>query len=78
MFVAAADERARRAELDRVRLEGEKAAAELKVAEGRRRRRVWLGLAASLAAGLAAAVALAVQANEARKAAEAADGPWRG
>jgi tRNA A-37 threonylcarbamoyl transferase component Bud32 len=44
---AAADERARQAELDRVRAEGEKTAAELKSAEQRKRRKVQaaLGLA---------------------------------
>jgi tetratricopeptide (TPR) repeat protein len=48
---AAADERARRAELDRVRAEGEKAAAEVRAAEQRRRARLRLfvlGLAAVL------------------------------
>jgi tetratricopeptide (TPR) repeat protein len=62
---AAADERARQAELAR-------AESAVREAEGRKRRRVWLGLAAALAAGLVAAVTLAVQANEARKAAESA------
>jgi tetratricopeptide (TPR) repeat protein len=44
---AAADERARQAELDRVKAEGEKAAAQLQAAEQRKRRRVQaaLGLA---------------------------------
>jgi tetratricopeptide (TPR) repeat protein len=60
---AAADERARQAELDRVKAEGEKAAAEARAeaeaatrraaaeraAERRKRRRVWLGAAAALA-----------------------------
>jgi tetratricopeptide (TPR) repeat protein len=63
---AAAEDRARRAELDR-------ASAELKATEGRKRRRVWLGLAAALAAGLAASVALTVRAENARGAAERAE-----
>jgi tetratricopeptide (TPR) repeat protein len=46
----AAEERARRAELDRVRTEGEMAAAELRAAERRKRRRVQRAL--SLALGL--------------------------
>jgi tetratricopeptide (TPR) repeat protein len=45
----AADERARRAEVDKVRAEGDKAAAELAARERRRRRRVSLGAAAALA-----------------------------
>ncbi len=40
----AADERARRAELDRVKAEGDKAAAELRTAEQRKRRRVQAAL----------------------------------
>jgi tetratricopeptide (TPR) repeat protein len=46
---AAADERARRAELDRVRAEGEVAAAEARSLERRKRRRLWLAAAAALA-----------------------------
>ena len=46
----AADERARRAELERVKAEGEQAAAQLQAAEQRKRRRVQLAL--SLAVGL--------------------------
>jgi formylglycine-generating enzyme required for sulfatase activity len=42
---AAADERARQAELDRVKAEGEKATAEAKAEEQRKRRRVQLALA---------------------------------
>jgi tetratricopeptide (TPR) repeat protein len=45
---AAADERARRAELDRVKAEGEKVAAALQAAEQRKRRRVQLALGAAL------------------------------
>jgi tetratricopeptide (TPR) repeat protein/tRNA A-37 threonylcarbamoyl transferase component Bud32 len=48
-YRVAAEERARRAELDRVRAEGERAKAELQVAEQRKRRKVQLAL---LAAGL--------------------------
>jgi hypothetical protein len=70
---AAADERARQAELDKVRAEAERAAAEsraaleratveARAAERRRRRRVWIGAAAALAAvtigGLAAVLAV--------------------
>jgi tetratricopeptide (TPR) repeat protein len=50
----AAEERARRAELDKVRAEGERAAADLKVAEQRRRFRLRLALA-----GLAGVLVLA-------------------
>ena len=64
---AAADERARRAELERVRVEGEQAAAEAQAAERRKRRRVWLGAAAVLAVavvgGLAAVLAVQRRAN---------------
>jgi serine/threonine protein kinase/tetratricopeptide (TPR) repeat protein len=44
---AAADERARRAELDRIRAEGERARTELREAEQRKRRRVQLALIGS-------------------------------
>jgi tetratricopeptide (TPR) repeat protein len=44
----AAEERARRAELERVRIEGEKAAAEVRAAEQRKRRRVQLALLATV------------------------------
>jgi tetratricopeptide (TPR) repeat protein/tRNA A-37 threonylcarbamoyl transferase component Bud32 len=64
---AAADERARRAELERVRVEGEKAAAEARALERRRRRRLWLGAAAALVlaalAGLGAVLAVEAKAN---------------
>src|SRR5262249_35840004 len=46
---AAADERARRAELERVRVEGEQATAQARAAERRKRRRLVLGAAAVLA-----------------------------
>jgi len=46
---AAADERARRAELERVRVEGEKATAAAQSAERRKRRRLVIGAAAVLA-----------------------------
>jgi tetratricopeptide (TPR) repeat protein len=46
---AAAEERARRAELDRVRAEGEMAAAAARSLERRRRRRLWLVAAAAVA-----------------------------
>jgi tetratricopeptide (TPR) repeat protein len=45
---AAADERARRAELEKVRVAGEKAAAEARSLERRKRRRVWLLASAAL------------------------------
>jgi tetratricopeptide (TPR) repeat protein len=45
---AAADERARRAELERVQAEAEKAAAEERALERRKRRQLWLGAAAAL------------------------------
>jgi tetratricopeptide (TPR) repeat protein len=48
-FRAAADERARRAELERVKAEGERAAAEARAGEQRKRRRVQLALAAAVA-----------------------------
>jgi tetratricopeptide (TPR) repeat protein len=64
---AAADERARRAELDRVRVEGEKAAAEARSLERRRRRQLWLGASAALIlailAGLGAVLWVQHQAN---------------
>ncbi len=44
----AADERARRAELERVKAEGEKAAAQLQAAEQKKRRRVQLALSAAV------------------------------
>ena len=64
---AAADERARRAELQRVRVEGEKATAQARSAERRKRRRLWIGAAAVLAmavfGGLTAVLAVQRQAN---------------
>jgi tetratricopeptide (TPR) repeat protein len=64
---AAADERARRAELDKVRVEGEKAAAEARSLERRKRRRLWLGAAAALVlalvGGLSAVLAVQQRAN---------------
>jgi hypothetical protein len=67
----AADERARRAELDRVRVEGEKLAAELKVKEQRKRRRVQNILAGAvtlfIVAGLAAGWWIDRQAERARR-----------
>jgi hypothetical protein len=57
-FRAAAEERARRAELDR-------AAAEVRAAEQRKRRRVWFALATALLLGAAASVVLAVRARRA-------------
>jgi tetratricopeptide (TPR) repeat protein/tRNA A-37 threonylcarbamoyl transferase component Bud32 len=56
---AAADERARQAELQRVRMEGEKTAAELRVAAQRRRARFRMGLAAAIGLLLVAACVLA-------------------
>ncbi len=64
---AAADERARRAELERVRVEGEQATAEAKATERRKRRRLWLGASAALVVavvgGLSAVLAVQRQAN---------------
>jgi serine/threonine protein kinase len=64
---AAADERARLAELERVRVEGEQATALAQVAERRKRRRLVSGAAAVLAlaavGGLAAVLAMQRQAN---------------
>src|SRR5579864_3006287 len=64
---AAADERARRAELERVRVEGEQATAEARATERRKRLRLWIGAAAVLAAavvgGLTAVVAVQRRAN---------------
>ena len=64
---AAADERARRAELEKVRVEGEKAAAEARSAERRKRRRLAAAAAAVLAAavvgGLTAVLAVQRRAN---------------
>jgi tetratricopeptide (TPR) repeat protein len=56
---AAADERARRAELDRVRAEGERARAEAEAREQQRRRRAQLGLAAAVGLLLAGGGAFA-------------------
>ena len=65
---AAADERARRAELERVRVEGEKATAEARSNERRKRRRLWIGAAAVLAmalvGGLAAVLVVQRRAND--------------
>jgi WD40 repeat protein/tetratricopeptide (TPR) repeat protein len=64
---AAADERARRAELERVRLEGEQATAQARSAERRKRRRLAIGAAAVLAVavvgGLTAVLAVQRRAN---------------
>jgi WD40 repeat protein len=64
---AAADERARRAELERVRIEGEQATALARSAERRKRRRLVIGAAAVLAlaavGGLTAVLAVQRQAN---------------
>jgi WD40 repeat protein len=64
---AAADERARQAELERVRALGEQAAAAARSAERRKRRRVVIGAAAVLAVavigGLTAVLAVQRQAN---------------
>src|SRR6516162_7953269 len=64
---AAADERARSAELERVRIEGEQATAQAQAAERRKRRRLVIGAAAVLAvatvAGLSAVLAVQRQAN---------------
>ncbi len=64
---AAADERARRAELERVRLEGEQATAQARAAERRKRRRLVIGAAAVLAlaavSGLTTVLAVQRQAN---------------
>jgi tetratricopeptide (TPR) repeat protein/tRNA A-37 threonylcarbamoyl transferase component Bud32 len=76
---AAADERARRAELERVRVEGEQATALAQAAERRKRRRLALGAAAVLAVaavgGLLAVLAVQRRANAdlAAKNAELAD-----
>jgi serine/threonine protein kinase len=64
---AAADERARRAELERVRVEGEQATTAARAAERRKRRRLVLGAAAVLAlavvSGLSAVLAVQRRAN---------------
>jgi serine/threonine protein kinase len=76
---AAADERARRAELERVRVEGEQATAAARSAERRKRRRLALGAAAVLAVaavgGLTTVLAVQRRANAelAAKNAELAD-----
>jgi serine/threonine protein kinase len=65
---AAADERARRAELVRVRVEGEQATALARAAERRKRRRLVIGAAAVLAlaavGGLSAVLAVQQRANK--------------
>jgi tetratricopeptide (TPR) repeat protein len=64
---AAADERARRAELERVRIEGEQATVAARLAERRKRRRLALGATAVLAVaaigGLMAVLAVERRAN---------------
>jgi serine/threonine protein kinase/tetratricopeptide (TPR) repeat protein len=64
---AAADERARRAELERVQAEAEKAAVEARALERRKRRRLGLGAAAALVlaalGGLSAVLAVQQRAN---------------
>jgi hypothetical protein len=64
---AAADERARQAELERVRVEGEQATAAARSAERHKRRRLVIGAVAALAVavvgGLAAVLAVQWQAN---------------
>jgi hypothetical protein len=64
---AAADERARRAELERVRVEGEQATAAARSAERRKRRRLALGAAAvvvmAAVGGLTAVLAVQRRAN---------------
>jgi WD40 repeat protein len=64
---AAADERARRAELERVRVQGEQATARARSAERRKRRRLMIGAAAVLVVaalgGLSAVLAVQRQAN---------------
>jgi tetratricopeptide (TPR) repeat protein len=64
----AAEERARQAELDKVRVEGEKAAAEARSVERRKRRQVWIGAAAVLAiaaiGGLSVVLTMQRHANE--------------
>jgi tetratricopeptide (TPR) repeat protein/tRNA A-37 threonylcarbamoyl transferase component Bud32 len=74
----AADERARRAEVDRVRLEGERTTAQAQAAERRWRRRLWLGASAVTVVltvgGLAAVLVVQRRANaeQGRKNAELA------
>jgi tetratricopeptide (TPR) repeat protein len=72
---AAADERARRAELERVRVEGEQATALARSAERRKRRRLVVGAAAVLAlaavGGLVAVLAVQRQANAVQRQANA-------
>lgn len=69
---AAADDRARRAELDRVKAEGERAAAELQAAEQRRRRRALISAVAVvvlvLVAGIVGTSVGLFRAEEARRA----------
>ncbi len=77
---AAAEERARQAELDRVRAEGERARAQVQAGEQRKRRKVLALAAAAVIAALAAAAGLSIwqarvaiaEADNARKAEVAA------
>jgi tetratricopeptide (TPR) repeat protein len=66
-LLAAAEERARLAELQRVRVEGERTTAETRAAERRKRRRLWIGAASVLAlavvGGLSTVVAVQRRAN---------------
>ena len=71
---AAADERARQADLDRVKAEGETAAAEVRAAEQAKRRRTMLWAGGVVAAVLLAGTAVSLwQASEARAAKKVAD-----
>jgi tetratricopeptide (TPR) repeat protein len=72
-YQAAVDERLKQAELDRVRLEGERARSELRAAEQRKRRTVLTAAAAVVFAALVAGTAVSLwQASEAKAAAETA------
>jgi formylglycine-generating enzyme required for sulfatase activity len=73
-FRAAADERARRAELERVRMQGEQATADARAAEWRKRRRLWIGAAAAVVLALAVGTMVSyLKYLEARQEAEKAE-----
>ncbi|MEZ6143657.1 MAG: tetratricopeptide repeat protein [Zavarzinella sp.] len=60
------EERARQAEL-------QNAATAMQLVEGRKRRKIWIGLAATLAVGVVLSTGLAIWANQSRKKAELAE-----
>ena len=65
-----AEERAREAEIERVNAEAKRQKAELRATEQRKRRQVWIGLAAALLIGVVVSIGLALWALGAEKLAD--------